>query len=340
MEATLSGAAVNIQLMLVVEDVSQVADARRQAAELARTAGFGETDRGRVALVATEAASNILKHALHGELLVRYLSTNGVTGIEVIALDRGPGLRDEVHSFEDGHSTVGTSGTGLGALSRMSDEFDWYSHPGKGAVFRMALWPGRVVPLQQLEIGAICVAMPGEEIAGDDWRLAEVPGAAVLMVADGLGHGLEAFRASRAATDLLEHPDYATTRDLLDDAHGALRSTRGAAISVAMLDLANGRLRFAGVGNVSGSVRDATIRKQLITHNGIVGHNLRRQQELEVDLPEQSLLILHSDGLSTQWTLEEFPGIEARHPAVIAAMIYKEHWRRRDDVTVVVLRRR
>ena len=339
MEATVNGTAVNIQLMLIIEDVSQIADARRQSAELARSAGFGETDRGRVSLVATEAASNILKHAGHGELLVRWLETSNITGIEIIALDRGPGLLDSMRSFEDGHSTVGTAGTGLGALSRMADEFDWYSQPGKGTVFRMALWPGRAVPAKQIEVGAICVAMPGQDVPGDDWRLAQLDGGCTLMVADGLGHGLEAFSASRAATDLLDRRENWSTRTLLEEAHGALRSTRGAAISVATLDFFTGRLQFAGIGNVAGSIRNGSLRKQFITHNGIVGHNMRRLQELDSELPEEALLILHSDGLSTQWTLDEFPGIEARHPAVIAATIYKEHWRRRDDVTIVALRR-
>ena len=159
------------------------------------------------------------------------------------------------------------------------------------------------------------------------------------MVADGLGHGVEAFRAARAATELLAGREHWSVSDLLQEAHGALRATRGAAISLASLDLQTGQLQFAGVGNVSASVHDAHHRKQMITHNGIVGHNMRRLLPVEVELDDH-LFILCSDGLQSQWSLDDFPGIETRHPAGIAAMLSKKHCRVRDDVTVVAIRRR
>ena len=55
---------------VVINDASQVAEARRVAAALASQNGFGETDSGRVALVATELGSNVIKHAGGGEMLI------------------------------------------------------------------------------------------------------------------------------------------------------------------------------------------------------------------------------------------------------------------------------
>ena len=47
---------------------------------------------------------------------------------------------------------------------------------------------------------------------------------------------------------------------------------------------------------------------------------------------------MHSDGLTTHWTLERLPGLAARHPSLIAGVLYRDFKRGRDDVTVVVAR--
>jgi anti-sigma regulatory factor (Ser/Thr protein kinase) len=331
------------QVALPIDEVSQVADARRQATEIARSLGLNETDRGRVAIVVTEAATNILKHAGSGMLLIRPLphpvAEDAGEGIEVIALDNGPGLPDAALSFADGHSTAGTAGTGLGALARLSDQFDWYSDSACGSTFWMALWPGRAAPDQLLQIGAVCLPLPGETLSGDDWRVEQAGGRCAIMVADGLGHGLEAYRASMAATDVLPKRENWPAADLIHEAHGALRATRGAAVSILSLNLSTGQAQFAGVGNVAAFIGGHGARKQLVTHNGIVGHNMRKVGALDVEWPHDSWLLMHSDGLSTQWNLNDFPGLDARHPAVIAATVCKAHWRKRDDVTVLVARR-
>ena len=63
-------------------------------------------------------------------------------GVEILALDKGPGIRDLERSLRDGYSTAGGAGTGLGAISRLSSEFDVYSPPGKGTALLARIWPG------------------------------------------------------------------------------------------------------------------------------------------------------------------------------------------------------
>ena len=58
-----------MQLKLPVEDTSHVAEARRECIRIAERAGFSEADAGRVAIVATELATNLLKHASNGVLI-------------------------------------------------------------------------------------------------------------------------------------------------------------------------------------------------------------------------------------------------------------------------------
>ena len=90
---------------------------------MARRQGFGEVDSGKVALVATELSTNILKHGRGGELLVGTYGEGGESGIELLALDKGPGIADVAACLADGYSTAGTAGKGLGAVMRQSHHF-------------------------------------------------------------------------------------------------------------------------------------------------------------------------------------------------------------------------
>src|SRR5690349_13136362 len=94
--------------------------APRQPAELT----MHEATSGRVAIVATELATNVLRHGGGGELLVQAIP--GSTGMarEIIAIDRGPGMSNLQECLRDGYSSGATLGTGLGAVKRLSDEFD------------------------------------------------------------------------------------------------------------------------------------------------------------------------------------------------------------------------
>jgi hypothetical protein len=127
---------------------------------------------------------------------------------------------------------------------------------------------------------------------------------------------------------------------LVDWCHGALARTRGAAVAVAKLLSSGGRGSFAGAGNIVARVHTATTSRHLISYSGIVGHSVRKVQELSFAWPEGALLILHSDGLGTHWDLSSYPGLASRHPALIAAVLYRDYDRGRDDVSVVVLRNR
>src|SRR6202020_1403148 len=119
-------------IALTVHDQSQVSETRRRATEMAARQGFGDTDSGRVALVATELATNILKHGRGGEILVGPFGEASEGGIELIALDKGAGSANLPASLGDGPSPAGTAGKGLGAVVRQSHFVDVASWPGIG----------------------------------------------------------------------------------------------------------------------------------------------------------------------------------------------------------------
>jgi hypothetical protein len=119
-----------------------------------------------------------------------------------------------------------------------------------------------------------------------------------------------------------------------------LRPTRGAAVGIARHDAGSAEAVFAGVGNIAMCIASGAERRMMVTHNGIVGHNVHRSEEYRYPWPAQALLVAHSDGLETHWDLSELPGLALAHPALIAAMLYQKHSRRRDDVVVVVVRQK
>jgi anti-sigma regulatory factor (Ser/Thr protein kinase) len=329
---------LSAQVLINVDDRSQVGEARRAAAELTKKLSFDDTVAGNVALAVTETATNLIKHAGGGALLLRALQREGIGGIELLALDRGPGM-NVAASLRDGHSTSGSMGTGLGALSRLSQSMQVYSEPGRGTVLWLEFWARPpALGTAGLQIGGVCLPKTGEVVSGDTWGIEYRSGYCNVLVADGLGHGSDAARASRAAVAVLyAHPE-AEPADLLARAHGSLATTRGAAVAAARFKIGDGRGKFAGIGNIAARIESASTRRQLVSHNGIVGHSMRKIQEFPFDLPSDALMILHSDGLALHWTLADHPGLMAKHPAIIAGLLYRDHCRDRDDVTVVVIR--
>ena len=329
-------------LRLSVEHVSQVAEARREAVALARSLGYDEARAGTVALAVTEAATNLVKHAGRGEILVGRIVRRDVDALDFLVLDRGPGITNVAASLRDGTSSAGSPGLGLGSLSRLASDFEVYSQRGKGTVLHFEIWPQRpslpAVRRDGVDAGVVCVAKTGEDVAGDGWLLREGKGRTLLLVVDGLGHGPDAAAAAVAARKFAyehweEEPAY-----IVDGIHHALKSTRGAAAAVVALSAATGAGTYCGVGNIACTVRAGGATRSLVSHNGTLGHNARKIQEFSFPFPPGALLVAHSDGVATRWDLADYPGLESRSPALIAGILYRDYNRGRDDATVAVLR--
>jgi anti-sigma regulatory factor (Ser/Thr protein kinase) len=329
------------QSRMRVEDPSQVGDCRRAAQRLAELYEFDETLTGRVGIVATELANNLVKHAGHGELLIQAILDSGEVTIELLALDRGPGMQVE-RCMRDGYSTGGTAGTGLGAISRLSNFFDVYSVDGQGtvAVSRIEKRSGahaRAAPVKgALEFGAINVALAGEIECGDSWRIAESAQALCLMVVDGLGHGPLAATAAQAAAAAFAERPFEEPGETMQHLHKALSGGRGGAAACAMRRAGESKVVYSGIGNICGSLVSTERSRGMVSHNGILGVQLLRRQQFEYECSPGDRIVMHSDGMSARWSLSSYPGLFVRHAAVIAGVLYRDHARPRDDVTVLV----
>lgn len=329
------------QRLFPIDDASQIAEVRRAGTSLAEALGFDVSRAGRVALVITEAATNILKHAERGSIVMRTLAHHGVSGVEVLVIDSGPGISNLALRMEDGNSTVGSYGSGLGTMRRQADEFDLYTAVGGGVAICMRVWDATrpAVPLWP-SVGVVCLPMAGEDVCGDAWSMVEAAGSLLVLVADGLGHGPEAARASEAAVAAVHANVDQAPAELMWRVDEALHHTRGAAVGIGRIDLHTRDLNYAGVGNISASIHQAEGRRHMVSHNGIVGSNVRKVQDFGFAWSADTLLVMHSDGVGTRWDLASYPGLVHRHPGVIAAVLYRDFGRGKDDTTLLVLRER
>lgn len=325
------------EAVIPVDDVSRVGEIRRAALDLARVEGLDESLSANVALVSTEISTNLLKHARGGEVFLTPLSDRIAGGVEILAIDRGPGMGDLAQCLADGYSSGQSPGNGLGAITRLSQEFDIYTERDKGTVLVSQI---RAEARTAISIGAIVKPVAGETLSGDAWAVAERDDAIALIVADGLGHGVDAARASAEAISAFRRATDLTPASVLQQVHGSLRSTRGAAVAVAHIHLADRRVRYSGVGNIAGVISHAGKSVFMVSHSGTAGYYSPRFQEFSYALPDGALLIMHSDGLNTSWKLDSYPGLRRSHPSVIAGVLYRDATRARDDVSVVVAKLR
>ncbi len=329
-------------IALSVTEKSQAAQARRHAASLADSLGLSKTDASNVAIIVTELATNLAKHATSGELLLHGLKRRDAVGIEILALDKGPGMSNVGQCLRDGYSSSGSLGTGLGAVQRLSTFFDVSSVPQLGTAVLARYWSDpkpEGFSSDGLEVGAVCIPKPGEDACGDGWAMDNTGNRTLIMLADGLGHGLLAARASQEAIRVFRQKSrLLNPREILGAIHEAIRGTRGAAVAVAEIDPVSRLVRFIGIGNISGSILSRQGVKNMISLNGIVGGEIRKLETLTYPWPDNALMVMHSDGLISHWNLERYPGILNKCSSLIAGVLYRDYFRQTDDVAVLVAR--
>lgn len=325
-----------------VVERSQAGDARRQAVIWAEGNGCSKELQAQLALVITELAGNLVLHTTHGGCLVMRLAEGrGTDAVEVLSLDKGPGAANFGACMQDGFSTAGTAGIGLGVVRRASDFFEVHSQPGIGTSLLCIVTCQPAVQNSRYQSGLVNVPIKGEKVCGDAGAHLETgDGRVRMLLADGLGHGPLAADASQAAVAVFAAQPQLDLISLLERIHDALRATRGAAVAVAEMDLSRGQLRYAGVGNIAGYIvqGDAAENTHLVSMNGTLGAVRSRIQEFTYPWDEKSLLVMTSDGIKNHWRLDRYVGIMNRHPSLLAGILFRDHARTTDDATVATLR--
>jgi anti-sigma regulatory factor (Ser/Thr protein kinase) len=330
-------------MLVAVAERSRVAEARRLACQAAAQKGFCESDIGRVAIITTELATNLVKHAGGGEIAIGSFDDSEGTGLELLALDKGPGIGDVEKALSDGHSTAGSAGTGLGAAYRAANVFAISTRLGRGTAVVTRVRRSKDQPQRSSSyvVSGLCVPYPGEVVCGDGWAVEPVDESLGVLLADGSGHGPEAQRAAMRAIEIFREKAKAAPEEVVQRIHAALGATRGAAVAVARLEpQANGgNVNFVGVGNISAALVDATDVHRMVSLNGTAGHVAPRIRAFQYSYRDTPTVILHSDGLTSRWDLSEYPGLIGAHPSLIAGVLYRDFRRHKDDASIVVVRR-
>jgi hypothetical protein len=254
-------------------------------------------------------------------------------------------MSDPQRMMEDGVSTFGSMGQGLGAIKRQSDFFDIYSQRGIGTVILSRIYRKGQAPkpaarsAQRFQMGAIMVPLHGEKVSGDGWGIRMSYQGAYLFALDGLGHGEHAHEAAVTALQAFQQQPKLTPSEMLRGIHAVIKRTRGAVGAIAHWNAESGNLLFCGVGNIAGRLILPDRPKSLLSYNGTLGMSVPNTlNDQHLTWERNNVMILHSDGLKTRWDLQKYPELIRHDPTLIAAVLYKDNTRTTDDTLVVVVR--
>jgi len=191
-----------------------------------------------------------------------------------------------------------------------------------------------------IDWGVATLTLPGERESGDLHLVKPVRAGVLVSVVDGLGHGAEAAAAARAAVAALSRHAQESVLPLLQRCHQALAGTRGAVVSVALFDRADGSMTWLGVGNVEGVLLYADAgerrgRERLVTRGGIVGSELPPLRAEVLAVAPGDTLILATDGIQSGFA--DDLAVEAP-PQQLADQILTRSGKRTDDALVLVAR--
>ena len=318
---------------------NDVARIRQEAFDMAERLGFSRTRAYAVTTSVSELANNLLCHAGDGGLIsLSPVDDCGVPGIEVVCLDDGPGITDIGLAMQDGYSTNGGLGGGLPGVKRLMDEFSILSELGEGTKIAAIKWSA----CARSECGDSPVAVlrrpvPGQAYCGDQFASWQRKDEIVLCAVDGLGHGIEAFKASSAAIDhVSKHIDQSFS-DIFEGCDCTIRKTRGVAMTIAIASPQSDTIHIAGIGNVECRVVGVSTRT-FCGSPGIVGRGLRKLRIETAPLLPGDMVILHTDGISAKFGIDR-RHFQMRNLSQVAASIMSEYARERDDAGLILYRR-
>lgn len=301
-----------------------------------------------ISIICNELTSNLIKHTKRGgDILFRRLNRDKAYGLEIISLDQGPGMEESQKMMQDGTSTTGSSGIGMGAIKRLSDYFDVYSFLGKGTAILSRTW--NTIPLKNdllppftrisspgLVLDSVSIPKPRYETTGDEWAFWNIKKIWRLIVVDGTGHGSRASLAARDAIAVFLKNKSDPLEKLIKKIHDKLLATVGASIAVVEIDIKKNSFEMISIGNISLRIFDPKNSEiQCISSGGSVGNRLIHNKTSRYAWTPQSTLIAHTDGIR-RFSLDKT--VLSKDPVLIAALLFRDFFRGNDDGTVVVVR--
>ncbi|MBV8730980.1 MAG: ATP-binding protein [Acidobacteriia bacterium] len=341
MAQDLSGGLPEAPIVIPVTWQGDVREACDSARKMAQAIGFPQAHAEEIVLAVNELGTNLLTHASGGSIKLTPALNQTRAGIQIEADDGGPGIADIELAMTDGYSTAGGLGIGLGTINRLMDQLEIRSQMRSGTHIVCQRWL-RPKPAGdskgELDFGVATRAYREMAENGDAFVLKQWEDSALSGLIDGLGHGQFAQRAAQTARHYIEQHFDQPLDNLFRGVGRACRATRGVVMALARFDLRQQRLNVASVGNIELRLFGNPQRFSPIVRRGIIGLNAPSPICLDHPWTSGSVLVLHTDGLRTHWSAEDFPEI-LRSPASIGAnRLLAALGKREDDATVVVVR--
>jgi serine phosphatase RsbU (regulator of sigma subunit) len=194
-----------------------------------------------------------------------------------------------------------------------------------------------LVIIGPFHIGAALRPADGFPDAGDALVALQRAGSLLLAVIDALGHGPDAHRAASLAQSLLEDSHTADPAILLSMLAEHLRGNLGAAVGIARIDLATGAGTFAGIGNTVARLL-GTADTRLVSHDGVVGQSRVSPRPVAFSLTRGGALLMHSDGVSSRLSLDDYPNLIAEDPPHAARELLRRFAKPHDDAACLLVR--
>lgn len=325
-----------------VSHTANVGEARRMAKQAGEALGFESIACEEIAMAVCELATNLVKHAGSGSILLTPLAVNGQSGLQIESVDSGPGIADVQQAISDGFSTTGGLGVGLGAINRLMDEFDISSQRHHGTHVVCRKWLRRYAPSLQtcpLAVGAASRPCSPGEVNGDAFVIKHWSESVLVGVLDGLGHGQFAHRAAQSGRQYVETHFDLPMVDIFRGVGRTCRATRGLVMALARFDWARQKMTFASVGNIEARLCGDHKSLNFIVRRGVIGFNAPNPVVSEHAWDPDDVFVLHSDGVGTHWNWQDYPELADKSATVVAERLLHLFAKDNDDATVLVVRR-
>ena len=302
----------------------------------------------RLCLIASELGMNLVRHSVGGELWVTPLERAGCFGIEIRVEDRGPGISEPDRAFLGERTSKRGLGIGLAGVASQAEEFDVEVRMGEATRIRARLFaaPCGRVP----EYALVGRPHPEEVVSGDHGFVVRDGGRMLVGLVDGLGHGLLARRAADAAVEAARSHLDEGLDSMMSRVDGALRKGRGAVMALVRVDPRRSQLTYAVSGNIRVLLAARREVHELRGSTHVLGTAAgapprgssprigSRPVVRTLEWRHGSVLIAHTDGISSRAQLDHPAQLARQHPVVTAGRLVTAHARSHDDALVAVVR--
>lgn len=131
---------VKSQEIKKLQDEDDIMHVRASVKRVVSLLNYSLLNQTKVVTAASELARNIIEHGKGGEAIIQIVNENDRTGVRMIYSDTGPGIPDIDKAMEDGYTTGGGMGLGLGGAKRLMDEFEIKSSVETGTEISVTKW--------------------------------------------------------------------------------------------------------------------------------------------------------------------------------------------------------